>query len=231
MNTCMMQPGLLVSVRSAAEALDALTGGADVIDVKEPNRGPLGQANPDVIQEVIATVAGRALVSVALGELVEWTATPIPRGVTFVKWGLANLTTQVEVVVSALRARAGVEQPVLVAYADYQRAGSPEPQFLAELARQFRFPVLLLDTAVKDGSTLLDWMPVRILKRIRSSLAAVGVRIAMAGSLGARQIECLASLAPDWFAVRGAACEGGRGGRVNARRVREIRQLISAVAR
>ena len=36
--------GLLVSVRDAAEAELALAGGADVIDVKEPNRGSLGAA-------------------------------------------------------------------------------------------------------------------------------------------------------------------------------------------
>ena len=42
-------PGLLVSVRSAAEALAALAGGADVIDVKEPNQGSLGAADDDTI--------------------------------------------------------------------------------------------------------------------------------------------------------------------------------------
>jgi uncharacterized protein (UPF0264 family) len=36
--------GLLVSVRDAAEAADALAGGADLIDVKEPNAGSLGAA-------------------------------------------------------------------------------------------------------------------------------------------------------------------------------------------
>ena len=39
------RPGLLVSVRSADEAIAALAGGADVIDVKEPNRGALGAAD------------------------------------------------------------------------------------------------------------------------------------------------------------------------------------------
>ena len=38
-------PGLLVSVRSAAEAITALEAGADVIDVKEPSRGALGAAS------------------------------------------------------------------------------------------------------------------------------------------------------------------------------------------
>ena len=36
--------GLLVSVRNVEEALAALEGGASLIDVKEPSRGPLGRA-------------------------------------------------------------------------------------------------------------------------------------------------------------------------------------------
>ncbi len=43
---------LLVSVRSADEALSALKGGAAVIDVKDPDRGPLGLASPEVWDEV-----------------------------------------------------------------------------------------------------------------------------------------------------------------------------------
>ena len=60
---------LLVSVRSAAEAEAALTGGASVIDVKEPTRGALGRADDGAIADVVAAVAGRAPVSAALGEL------------------------------------------------------------------------------------------------------------------------------------------------------------------
>ena len=44
--------GLLVSVRSAEEARAALAGGATVIDIKEPDRGPLGRAEPEVWQQV-----------------------------------------------------------------------------------------------------------------------------------------------------------------------------------
>src|SRR5207244_7336185 len=44
--------GLLVSVRSAAEAETALAGGADVVDVKEPRRGALGPADPSVWKQV-----------------------------------------------------------------------------------------------------------------------------------------------------------------------------------
>ncbi|MCI0381219.1 MAG: (5-formylfuran-3-yl)methyl phosphate synthase [Gemmataceae bacterium] len=63
--------GLLVSVRSAEEAIAALAGGADIIDVKEPARGALGRADGAVIADVLRVVAGRSPVSAAMGEIVD----------------------------------------------------------------------------------------------------------------------------------------------------------------
>ncbi len=71
----MSRPGLLVSVRNVTEARAALAGGADVIDVKEPARGPLGRADDEVIEAVCEVVAAEAtrkhVVSAALGELID----------------------------------------------------------------------------------------------------------------------------------------------------------------
>ena len=72
-------PALLVSVRSAAEALAARAGGAAVIDVKEPARGPLGRADVDVWREIFAAIPPVVPVSVALGELSEWRDGPFGR--------------------------------------------------------------------------------------------------------------------------------------------------------
>src|SRR6266478_5781453 len=84
-------PGLLVSVRSPAEAEAALRGGAALIDVKEPGRGSLGRAEDAVIAAVIAAVAARRPVSAALGELMEEGSQPFSGpGLSFVKWGLAG---------------------------------------------------------------------------------------------------------------------------------------------
>jgi uncharacterized protein (UPF0264 family) len=72
--------GLLVSVRSAAEAEAALAGGAGLIDVQEPGRGSLGRADAETVAAVLRAVAGRRPVSAALGELTEGGASPsLPR--------------------------------------------------------------------------------------------------------------------------------------------------------
>src|SRR4051812_12944434 len=80
---------LLVSVRSAAEAEAALTGGAGLIDVKEPSRGPLGRADDATIAAVVRIVAGRVPVSAALGELADGQPAYPGPGLAFVKRGLA----------------------------------------------------------------------------------------------------------------------------------------------
>ena len=64
--------GLLVSVRSADEARAAVDGGASVVDVKEPDRGPLGRASAATWRAVRAAVPPAIPVSVALGELRDW---------------------------------------------------------------------------------------------------------------------------------------------------------------
>lgn len=92
---------LLVSVRTAEEAIDAVNGGADIVDVKEPSEGPLGFAGLDAIDAVVRAVEGRCPVSAALGECVEWAGRQdgrlwgeertLPDGLQFVKMGLSCL--------------------------------------------------------------------------------------------------------------------------------------------
>ncbi len=52
--------GLLVSVRDESEAREALAGGATIVDVKEPGRGPLGAAAGDVTARIAAVSQAKA---------------------------------------------------------------------------------------------------------------------------------------------------------------------------
>ena len=63
---------LLVSVRSLDEARVALEAGVDLIDLKEPARGPLGAVDLEVVEAVSQFVASRVPTSTALGELIDW---------------------------------------------------------------------------------------------------------------------------------------------------------------
>jgi uncharacterized protein (UPF0264 family) len=74
---------------------------------------------------------------------------------------------------------------------------------------------------------LLDWCTDRELIELRQRCRAAGVVVALAGSLGAEQLRALRPLRPDWFAVRGAACQGGqRTQAISAERVRRLVDLL-----
>jgi uncharacterized protein (UPF0264 family) len=229
---------LLVSVRSAVEAEAALAGGAALIDVKEPAHGALGRAAEAVIAEVVRLVAGRTPVSAALGELRPEEGGVCPTGLAFCKFGLEGCSSWPwQEKLGALARQSARACPrcrvVAVAYADGERAGAPRVEevvaFSGRLARQVPDGVFLLDTWSKDGSTLLDWLSVAEISRHLASCRAAGVRVALAGSLGLAPIERLLPLRPDWIAVRGAACAGGRrGAAIDVDRVRRLVELISA---
>jgi (5-formylfuran-3-yl)methyl phosphate synthase len=226
-------PRLLVSVRDAAEAEAALAGGADLIDVKEPSRGPLGRADGATIADVLKAVAPRVAVSAALGELRDCplvrVVQELPCGVAYIKWGLSGLLRR-NWSAHLERARWFVQSQslvVAVAYADWVPAESPRPADVVAFASGRRSSVMLLDTFQKDGSTLLSWLSTDEVAALVESCRAGNVKIALAGSLGPAEIQQLLPLAPDWFAVRGAACEGGRVGRVTADRVRALADLLN----
>ena len=94
-------PQLLVSVRNAAEARVALAGGCDILDVKEPLRGPLGMADPTEIAAVLQVAGGDTLevpVSAALGDAWEWEhkieVPKLPAGLGYVKLGTTGLAAR-----------------------------------------------------------------------------------------------------------------------------------------
>jgi uncharacterized protein (UPF0264 family) len=223
--------GLLVSVRSAVEAAEALAGGADLIDVKEPARGSLGRADNAVLADVVAAVAGRRPVSAALGELVDADLS-VPEGCAFVKWGLAgagrNWPARWE---EAFRRSAG--RAVVVAYADWQCAAAPALDEVVAFARRRPGSVLLVDTHCKDPNpqgrrpTLLDWLPLPWLADLVATCHASEVRVALAGSLGPADVEQVRQLRPDWIAVRAAACaRSERHGSVCRDQVRCLKELV-----
>jgi len=206
--------GLLVSVRDADEAEVALHGGATLIDIKEPGNGSLGRADTATISAIVERVARRVPVSAAMGELQE-EAFDVPRGVVFAKWGLAKCQGfRWQDRLDALRRQHIGVEVVTVAYADWECAAAPSIEEVLDYACE-RGGVFLIDTCCKEPTgfrprpTLLDWADETWLAQAVARCRASTVRIALAGSLNLDAIRRLTVLCPDWFAVRGAACEGG----------------------
>jgi uncharacterized protein (UPF0264 family) len=248
--------GLLVSVRSVAEAAAALEGGADVIDVKEPRHGALGRAPAEVTADILRLIAGRCPVSAALGELAELREPGVVPGLSFVKCGLAHLGrgTGWQRRLRDLRARVAQQpQPpavVTVAYADWERARAPSWLDVAEYALRQPGSVLLIDTFDKtlrlpsrtgpsprrrdraggragSPATLLDWLSLEQVRQLCRRCHGAGVRVAVAGSLRLPHLLHLLDARPTWFAVRGAVCEANdRDGAVHVLKVRSLAELL-----
>lgn len=230
---------LLVSVADASEARAALDAGADVIDAKEPGRGTLGPVSPDALAAIRDVVGARRPVSAALGDaggaaaLEQAARTAAGVGVAFVKVGFSGGATVTRVRRTAAAVRRGAEgggrdtRVVLVAYADWRRAGSPEPGRLVGVAAETGATGVLLDTAFKD---------VRLFELVRpcavgdwiAAVHAAGLFAGVAGSLGGADFAPLCELGADLVGVRGAACRGGRTGRVSRQRVAALSALARA---
>jgi uncharacterized protein (UPF0264 family) len=218
---------LLVSVRSRDECVTALQTAVGVIDVKEPARGSLGAADMSVIREVVALVAGRRRVSVALGELRDF---DLPRqaglpAVDYLKLGLAGCADwpawRTAWHAAWQRLPRGSRR-VAVAYADATVARAPHWTEVLEAGRACGCSVLLLDTYDKSAGGLLDWLDRAELEQLRQATRQAAMRVALAGSLTRRQVTLLLELAPDFVAVRGAVCAGGRNARLSATCIEQL---------
>jgi len=240
-------PDLLVSVRTLEEARAARRGGCDLLDVKEPRRGPLGRADFSVIAEIASyarqgTEPHRPLpCSAALGELQEWqdacARAALPVGVTHAKFGPANLGSRSRWTDAwrTARDRFSLDPSrkicwVAVAYADWESAGTIAPRQILECAVESGCGVLLVDTCHKDSRGLLDSLDISELCRLSQEARQAKIRLALAGSLRAAQMPALADIRPDVIAVRGAACDDQlRSGTVSSKAVSNLKKAIDDV--
>ena len=232
------KPGLLVSIRNASEALAALAGGADVIDVKEPNRGSLGAADAATIAAVVRAVEGRAPVTAAAGELVDLiysAQSQLPDGVSLFKIGLAGCSTlpdwksQWKELIAAMWPHDdAAKHAVAVAYADWRTADAPQPLHVLRAAVDLGCPALLIDTWDKSAGSLFEHWPADDLSSFIQSVRSHELTLVLAGSLVGESFTAAARLCPDLLAVRTAACDAGRAGTVSRDRVAALREAIAA---
>lgn len=233
---------LLVSVRSADEVEAALIGGAEIVDVKEPARGALGAAALEVVSGVAHRVPRSTPLSVALGDLpddaavraaVDQLAPRRQSGEAILKLGFAGAGGRQSVeerLKAALDQAEYVGRPaiVAVAYADHSHALSPSPGDVLQAAAHSGVAGVLIDTFLKDGRDLFASISDQALTEWIAEAQGSGLMAAVAGSVGRLAIARVAGAGADVVGVRGAACDGGRMGRVSAERVRQLHRAIAS---
>ena len=226
--------GVLVSVRDAEEAEEALAGGAEVIDVKDPARGSLGAADPATVAAVARAVGRRASWTMAAGELAAgvaavgaWieavnaarpAAAPGPAAVKVGLAGMAARPWRDELAQVHALLPAGCMH-VAVAYADFDRVDAPSPPDVIAAAGRIGCGMLLIDTADKRGPGLLGLVSPHVIGGWVADARRHRLGVALAGRVAIEEIRLAVTCGPDLVALRSAVCSNAAGGDVRLGRV------------
>jgi uncharacterized protein (UPF0264 family) len=235
---------LLVSPSDEKEALEAISGGADIIDVKNPREGSLGASFPWVIKRIRRLAPEGVEVSCTVGDLPNLPGSvslavlgAAATGVDYVKVGLGKVKAKEDAVFllrNAVRAAKDYDYSIRVAvtgYADAARIGSANPLLIPEITAEANADVAMLDTSVKDGENLFTFLTTVQLKQMVRDAHDRGLLVALAGSLTKEQIPRVHDLEADIVGLRGAACTNGDRvhGRISREAVREMADTVRSV--
>lgn len=222
--------GFLASVRSAEEALIALSGRADIIDVKEPSAGALGRVDGAALAAIVEPLGGRRPVSATIGDIALEPDTVVAAvretaatGVDIVKIGLFAGDLEGTLAALAPLASAGIRL-VAVIFADR----APDLAALVPRCAAAGFAGIMLDTADKRAGPLTAHLPTDALARFVASARAHGLLSGLAGALRLADIPGLAPLGADYLGFRSALTVGGRDRAVDLGAVSAVRRALDA---
>ncbi len=231
---------VLVSPMNIDEAIESIKGGADIIDVKNPKEGSLGANFPWVIREIVKLVKryGKE-VSATTGDLPFKPGTAslaalgaAVAGADYIKVGLYGAKNadeayeMISAVVKAVKEYDSNKKIVAAAYADHYRISAVSPLELPEVGAKAEVDGIMIDTAIKDGSTLFDHMKTEDLKIFVDRAHENGMFCALAGNLGWGHIDLLRELSPDIIGVRTMVCENGRNSMIKSELVSKLMAAV-----
>ena len=234
-------PLLLVSVVNRLEAVAAVQGGADVIDVKNPAEGALGAPAPAVISEICTNLNGQKPISVALGEFPgkPGAAALAALGAAhfqpdFLKIAFLPNAAPGEIVATLQEIRQGLTYiqsspvPVVaVAYADTLPSAAWSLEEFTSFSREGGAAGCLVDTWEKKGKSLTHFLSQAEITKFINDCHSRDLFCGLAGSLKPEDLVSLSKLGPDILGVRSAACGGDRlRGKVTPERVSSLKALL-----
>lgn len=236
-------PKLLISVINEKETLEAITGGADIIDVKNPREGSLGANFSWVIKKISRLIPRDIELSATIGDFPNLPGTAslaafgaAVTGADYVKIGIYGVNSFNDALqlskafVKAIKLYDKKKKAVIAGYADFERVGSLDPFSILEIGRNVGADFLMIDTAIKDGKTLFDFISLEKLKRFTTCSHEYGIKVAFGGSLKKEHLEPLCRIDVDVIGIRGEACGGDRlNGEIRAENVQELKEIISNV--
>ena len=229
---------LMVSVQDKYEAKQALKGGADIVDVKNLQEALVGSAHPNVVKQVREEVPSAHHASVTLGVVPDQVGTVAMAAyaagcldATSVKVGfmVSSYETALETLVACKEALLGMSTKLIGSlFADNTlHDGGLDPDLMVKLARESNCDGFLIDTLVKDGRNLFDFLPESRLRDMVIEGKELGMSTALSGHLKMSDIDELSRINPDIVGVRGAVCQkGDRDSRVHWESVKEFKNQL-----
>lgn len=231
---------LLISPMNQEEVLNAVSGGADIIDVKNPSEGSLGANFPWVIKELRGIVPESIEVSATVGDFPNLPGSAslaalgaATCGVDYVKVGLYGVKSISDadyfskMVVKSVNEFNRNVSVVLAAYADYNRIDAIDFKLLPDVGARAGANVVMIDTAVKDGKRLFDHASLTELSDFVLRAHELGLITAFGGSIVGDDFEILYDLGVDIVGVRGAACENeNRRSQIKENKVRALKSKL-----
>ena len=231
---------ILISPKNLEEAKEAIRGGADIIDVKNPSEGSLGANFPWVIREVAEIVKKHGKeISATIGDFDYKPGTAslaalgaAVSGVDYIKVGLysfsswSNARRFIKKVTNAVKDYDQDKKVVIACYADFTRINSLNPVELPIEAEGTEADGVMIDTAIKDGKSTFEFLSIDELVSFIQESRDRGFFSALAGGIDWRHLPVVKRLSPDIIGVRTMVCESGRNSRIRwelvARLIKEV---------
>ena len=230
---------LMVSVQDLEEAMQALRGGADIVDVKNLQEALVGSAHPRTVKAVRDAVPMDRHASVTLGVVPDQVGTVAMAvytagalDATSVKVGFmkTGYDLAVEILQASRAALEGTETKLIGSlFADNLLYDGLDSRHMVALAKDGRCDGFLIDTLTKDGRNLFDFLSEDELREMVFEGKESKLSTALSGHLRIEDLDELARINPDIVGVRGAVCrKGDRASGVYWEAVAEFKRQLEA---
>ena len=216
---------LLISPKSLEEAKVVVQHKyVDYIDCKNPIEGSLGANFPWIIKKMKSLIPQNSsqLLSATIGDFPNLPGSAslaalgaAVSGADVIKIGLKESTTEddciylMKKVVKAVKSYNENIKIVVAGYADRIRMNSsPDFLLLPNIAAKSGADIVMLDTFIKDGKGLFDFLSVDQLKLFKNKAKKLNLEVALAGYLMKDSLPMVKKIMPDIIGVRSIVCEG-----------------------
>ena len=222
--------GMLASVRDLEEAKHVYEGGADIIDLKEPNDGALGAVPLHQIHSVVDDLWEKCVISATIGDLPadyvkinEKVLQTAETGVDYVKVGMfseRHIETCLPNLIHCTKKGIAI---IAVFFADMEF----DIDFAIRIATDANLKGVMLDTARKNSGSLLSHKNVMQLEYFVNRAKQNDLITGLAGSLSIKDIPTLVKIDPDYIGFRTALCDNNlRVASLDTNAISSVRQSI-----